>query len=171
MGPSFARDGYRETLFVDDESPGKVERPGRQISLNGLDFFDAAELEKVANIDDNIEGLETLREAEEPHYGIDILRPSDGNQRAPSSMGTPPSQGYRPRSIVRGLPRSGSESSFISALSVKGVLCRAEASYTDVLDAYTADTEEEDEGHPDRDDDIEYEPQGDVDAVDLTLDL
>lgn len=147
-----------------------MDRPGRQISLNGLDFFDAAELEKVANIDAT-EGLETLAEAEEPPSvrAVDILRPADMNRSAAPAMGTPPSQPYRPRSFVRGLPRSGSESSFVSALSVKGVLCRAEASYTDVLDAYTADTEGEDEGVPDSE--IGYESQGDADAVDLTLDL
>lgn len=146
-----------------------MDRPGRQISLNGLDFFDAAELEKVANIDAT-EGLETLAEAEEPPpSAIDIRRPADTNRSSAPAMGTPPSQAYRPRSFVRGLPRSGSESSFVSALSVKGVLCRAEASYTDVLDAYTADTEGEDEGVPDSD--AGYESQGDADAVDLTLDL
>lgn len=145
-----------------------MDRPGRQISLNGLDFFDAAELEKVANIDAT-EGLETLAEAEEPPSAVDILRPNDMNRSAAPAMGTPPSQVYRPRSFVRGLPRSGSESSFVSALSVKGVLCRAEASYTDVLDAYTADTEGEDESVADSD--AGYESQGDADAVDLTLDL
>lgn len=153
---------------MEDDSPGKVDRPGRQISLNGLDFFDAAELEKVANID-AAEGLETLAEAEEPTVAVHIMRPGEGNRSAAPTAGTPPSQAYRPRSFVRGLPRSGSESSFVSALSVKGVLCRAEASYTDVLDAYTGDTEGEEDGVPDSD--AGYGSEGDADAVDLTLDL